>query len=71
MAVLNGWWHLMPMVLPPLICMSIVKNSTNMEDLRRIIERTVANTASRQSLEISKFYLTDDMLKDIVKLDLD
>ena len=59
------------MVSHPLIWKKIVENSTKMEDLRRIIkQQAVADTASRQGLEISTFYLTDDMLKDIVRMDL-
>ena len=42
----------------------------NMEDLQQILERAISNTESHQGLEISKFYLTDDTLKDVIKLDL-
>ena len=47
-----------------------MKNLTNMEDLRQIIKRAVADTVSRQGLEIGMFYLMDDILKDTIKLDL-
>ena len=57
----------MPEFASPLIWMDIAKNSTNMEDLCRVIKRAVSDTVSHQGLEISKFYLTDDMLKYVVK----
>ena len=72
MVALNGWSNLMPEFTPPLILTDIGENLTNVKDLLRLIEieRAVADTASRQGLEMSKLYLTDDMLKDIVRLDL-
>ena len=48
----------------------IVKHFTNMEDLRRFIGRAVKDTASEQAVEMNTFHLTDDMLKDVIKLDL-
>ena len=61
MVALNGWCNHIPGDTPPLIWTDIVKNSTNMEDVRQIIERAISDTASRQGLEISQFYLTDDV----------
>ena len=41
-----------------------------MEDLRRVIERAVEDTAAEQAVEINTFHLTDNMLKDVIKLDV-
>ena len=55
---------------PSLLWTEIEKNPTNVEDFRRIIKRAVNERARLQAMDISKFHLTDDMLKDIIKLDL-
>ena len=55
---------------PSLLWTEIEKNPTNVEDFRRIIKRAVNERARLQAMEISKFHLTDGMLKDIIKLDL-
>ena len=68
--MLNGWCGHMVGDTLPLLWTDITSNSTNLEDCRRIIEQIVQETANMQSMEISKFYLTDDMLKDLIKLDL-
>ena len=70
LAVLSGWCNLVPTILPPIIWMEIAKHSTNMEDLQQVIGRAVADTASQHCVEINTFHLTDNMLKDIVRMDL-
>ena len=70
LAALSDWCNLIPRILPPIICTEIVKHLTNMEDLRRVIRRAVADTATQQYDKINTFHLTDDMLEDIVKMDL-
>ena len=69
MAALNGWCNRMAGHAPPLIWTDTAKNSTNMEDCHLLIKTAVIDTAKQHGLEISKFYLTDGMLKDIIKLD--
>ena len=69
LAVLNGWCNRMAGHTPPLIWTDTINNSTNMEDCHHIIERAVMETAKQQGLEISKFYLAYDMLKDVIRLD--
>ena len=54
----------------PLLWTDIARNSTNIKDCRLIIKRTVHEAAKLQAVEIRMFYLTDEMLKDIIKLDL-
>ena len=69
LSALNGWCGHMVGHAPSLLWTNITSNSTNMEDCRRIIRRAVIETSNLQAVEISKFYLTDDMLKDVIKLD--
>ena len=69
MAALNGWCNRISGNVRPFIWMDIANNFTNMEDLHQIIKRAVTDTARNQDLEISKSYLTDNMLKDVVRLD--
>ena len=40
-----------------------------MEDLRRTITKQIEDTALCMTMEITKIQLTDDMLKDILKVD--
>ena len=69
MAVLNGWCNFISGHAPPLLWTDIAKNSTNMEDCHRIIERAVTDTARNQGLEICKFYTIDNMLNNVIKFD--
>ena len=69
LSALNKWCDCMVGNPPSLLWTEIEKNPTNVEDFRRIIKRAVNERARLQAMDISKFHLTDDMLKDIIKLD--
>ena len=70
MAAFSSWSNLIPTIAPPAVWSDIVKHSADMEDLRRIIGRAVEDVAAEQAVEINTFHLTDNMLKDVIKLDL-
>ena len=50
--------------------MDIAKYHANYEDLQYVIARHVAGTADQMRMEIYTFQFTDDILKDILKLDV-
>ena len=70
LAVLNEWCGRMVGDTVPMLWTDIENNSTNTENCRHIIERTTQEIVRMQSIEISKYYLPGDMLKDLTKLDL-
>ena len=70
MAAISGWCGIIPTIAPPKVWTDIAKHHANYEDLRYVIARHVAEIVDQMRMEIITFQFTDDMLKDILRLDV-
>ena len=68
-AAISGWFNIQPPTTPPPIWAVVEKHHANTVELPQLLIKKIDETAFNMRMEITTIQLTDDMLKDIFKLD--